>query len=162
MGDGESIPVVMRWFEILFAAQVALQRRIFRYKKAEENIEHEDQLGDDAGWDDDIESSIAEMAVAKVLRLFWNGSINTSKSPDVGTVYVRWTSVETGHLPIRPKDKAGKYVLVTGVSPNYVVRGWMSKETAFAHPEWKFVGRNSLAKPCQWIPQDALNSMDGI
>lgn len=151
--------VTMRWFEILLAAGVGVRRRLLRYKKLEDGIPHEDTINEDSGWAGDIEGAIAEMAFAKAMGLYWDGSVDSFKMPDVKDIYVRWTEVESGHLPIRPKDKDGVYVLVTGLAPYFIVRGWMTKETAYLHPEWAYTGRGCEKKPCQWVDQKDLNPM---
>ncbi|MFZ9715901.1 MAG: hypothetical protein ACO3CH_00400 [Ilumatobacteraceae bacterium] len=79
------------------------------------------------GWEEHIEGACAEMAVAKYLDIYWDGSNGTYKLPDLsGLMQVRWTPYETGKLIVRPADDDYcRYVLVTGRCPDYTIRGYM-------------------------------------
>ena len=67
-------------YEIFLAAMVGVRRKIASsdYSKASTFIDPQ------VWWGSDIESACAEMAVAKALKIYWDGSVNTYSAPDVG------------------------------------------------------------------------------
>ena len=77
-------------------------------------------------WHIDIEGAGAELAFAKAMGWFWDGSVGTfHHRADVREVHVRQTSWSSGHLLIRPSvDVPGVYALVVGSLPRYWVKGW--------------------------------------
>lgn len=78
-------------------------------------------------WDMDIEAALAELAVAKVLGVYWPGTYNTFKTKaDIGE------NIEVRHgtygrkLIVRQDDHdTSSYVLAVGLAPTYVVHGWL-------------------------------------
>lgn len=79
------------------------------------------------GWDAHIEGACGEIATAKLLGLFWNGSINTFKDGgDVSGLEVRTRSESHYDLIIRDNDAdTSIYILVIGACPTYRVLGWV-------------------------------------
>lgn len=75
-----------------------------------------------------VEGAAGELAVSVALGLPWDESVGTFKSgPDVGeSVQVRTRSRHDYELLVRPDDPEDSiFVLVTGISPELTVRGWM-------------------------------------
>ena len=77
----------------------------------------------------------------------------------MGRLEVRWTPYHTGHLVIRPDDRADRaYALVTGTvaANDHVIRGW-----GWAHklrqPEF-LRDPNGLGLPAWFVPASALRS----
>lgn len=68
----------------------------------------------------------SEMALAKKMRVYWNGNINTFGSCcDVGGLQVRTADGEKKHLLVRPGDKDKDiFVYVRGPAPNYDIMGY--------------------------------------
>lgn len=104
------------------AAYVGVARHIRSYKLSQTNkVQNKD-----FGWHTDIESACAELATAKYLNLYWDGSVDTFKLPDVGNFQVKHTQHPGGSLIIRKDlDPNYFYILVTGSSPSYALRGLM-------------------------------------
>jgi hypothetical protein len=77
-------------------------------------------------WGINIEGAGAEMAFAKAMGWYWDGSVGVfHDQADVRHVHVRSTPWPQGKLIIRPeRDVPGVYALVTGTFPRYAVRGW--------------------------------------
>jgi hypothetical protein len=82
---------------------------------------------DRAQWDDDIEGSGGELAVAKAFGMYPTGMGGDAPEPgDVGPLEVRTTPRHDGRLILHPDDDDNRlFVLVTGSMPNYVIRGWI-------------------------------------
>ena len=106
----------------------------------------------------DILGCRGELALAKALGEEWDESVNTFKNPDVGDVQVRATELDRGSLIIRPNDPDDHmYVLVTGVAPNFIVRGYIyGKDAKHA----KFVRSPNGREPAYFVPQSALTEIE--
>lgn len=82
----------------------------------------------------DAEAIGAEIAVARYFGVDnFTPSVDTFKaSADVlGHIEVKHTRWDDGHLIIKPSDRDGDVaILVTGQSPNYVIRGWIAVHVA--------------------------------
>lgn len=83
-------------------------------------------------WQTDIEAACAEMAVAKALNIYWDGSVNKFKKdgPDLPPdIEVRTTEYKNGHLILRDGDKKYcndmRFVLVVGEAPKFYLSGWI-------------------------------------
>ena len=114
--------VILAKYEILMAAEVGMRRKIISLDSPDTLKETNDNLR----WQIDIEGACAELAVAKHLNLYWDGSVNTFKKPDVGEYQVRHTTRNNGRLIVRQKDADNEvYILVTGLAPVFNVVGWM-------------------------------------
>jgi len=142
--------ITLTWYEIYMAAHVGVARRLASLERKETNkVQNKD-----FGWHSDIEGACGELAVAKFLGIFWDGSINTFKAPDVGLLHVRHTQLPNGHLFIREgDDERGLYVLVTGFHPIYKIPGFMiaingMKDEYSKNPNGKF--------PTWMVPQSKL------
>ncbi|MEO2054715.1 MAG: hypothetical protein ABGX83_05390 [Nitrospira sp.] len=114
--------VTLSSYEIYMAACVGVARRLASFKRGETNkVQNKD-----FGWHSDIEGACAEMAFAKYLGVFWDGSVNTFKRPDVGNIQVRHTQHERGCLIIRGADIDSQvFVLITGHHPKFEICGWI-------------------------------------
>lgn len=73
------------------------------------------------------DGACAEVAAAKALGIYWPASVNSYKDADLAPDWqVRGRSRHDYELIVRPDDAdEHRYVLVTGVAPKLVVRGWM-------------------------------------
>jgi len=141
-------------FEVLAAALVGVRRRLESWGSAETN-----KVGNGSfGWQIDIEAACAEMAAAKALNLYWSGSVNTFKLPDVGEgvegLQVRHTDRDGGCLIVRPEDKGHeRFLLVTGQAPLFVLRGWLRGDDARQDAFWRDPNGH---RPAWFVPQSAL------
>lgn len=76
-------------------------------------------------WTIDIEGAAAELAFAKRMGWYWDGSVGVfHDQADVRHVHVRRQREHHWDMCIRPADGPGVYALVTGVFPRYRVHGW--------------------------------------
>jgi hypothetical protein len=120
------LEITLEWYELQFAATIGATRRVESMRNS-----RTDKYGMDGrrhGWQVDIEGVCGEMAVAKALGIYYNGSINTFKLPDVGRLQVRMTPLQKGSLIVRPADPdEAIFVLVTASERGYTytVEGWM-------------------------------------
>ena len=135
------------------AATVGAMREISSYKSRFTNpVQNKD-----FGWHIDIEAACAEVALAKHLGVFWDGSVGTGKAIDVGKYQVRHTPRENGALIIRPRDSDfEQFVLVTGVAPDFIIRGWIlgvdgKVQKYLRDPNGKF--------PAYFVPQSDLKAI---
>jgi hypothetical protein len=104
------------------------------------------------------DSACAEIAVAKALNRYWRGGVDIFKLPDIWPdLQVRHCREDGGRLIVRPKDtESHRFVLVTGVPPLFVIRGWMVG-TAAKRDEW-YHDFNKKG-PAWWVPQSDLHPM---
>lgn len=119
-------PVVeLQWYEIQMGAYVGIARHIRSFKLSQTNkVQNKD-----FGWHTDIEGACAEVATAKYLNIYWDGSVDTFKLPDVGNFQVKHTQHPGGSLIFRKElDPSYFYILVTGSRPLYTLRGFMLGE----------------------------------
>jgi hypothetical protein len=112
----------------------------------------------DNGWSLNIEGAAGEMAVAKILDLYWGMPVNTFKrGGDVGHIQVRTRSRHHSELIVRPGDRDDDvFVLVTGRSPHFQVHGYIAggqaKQRCWLHG---YGGR----PPAYFVPQSALHPL---
>ena len=139
-------------YELYLGAIVGMRRHILSLNSPEMNIVKNKNFS----WATDIEAACGEVAVAKALNLFWDGSVNTFKRPDLQPdIQVRQTEEDDGRLIVRPKDKPNeRYFLVTGKWGDFVLRGWILGEDAKVD-ENHTKGYNGM--PDAWmVPQSRL------
>lgn len=79
-------------------------------------------------WNYEIEGAMAEMAFAKSIAFYFDPSLDRFGAKDVSDYGVRHTARPDGGLIIRPEDKDGKYVLITGARGRYRIAGWQLAE----------------------------------
>jgi len=146
---------------------VGIRRQIESFKAKEQNEAHNPKYG----WHIDIEGACAEMAFAKHFGLYWDGSVNTFKAPDVGLMQVRSTMRLDGGLIIRPKDEAHeRYALVVGSTrcPNeltggrpgcgyFVMVGWMLGSDI---KQDKYLAFKDSDTPAWLVPQRDLHPFE--
>lgn len=137
--------------EIEMAVQVGLRRRL---ETLRQGLKDAHGFGGEHPWELDIQGAAAELALAKFLGRYWDGSVNTMKRGDVGQLQVRSTDRANGSLIIRSNDSDDDYfVLVTGSIPQFNVRGWIKGSDAkVAEYEKAPNGR----PPAWFVPQHVL------
>lgn len=120
--------------EMLLASDVGRMRQISSLRRG--LADAHGYSGDD-GWTAHIEGACGELVVAKLLGLYWDGSVNTfQRGGDVADLQVRTRSKHYYELIVRPNDKDdARFILVTGIAPVYRVRGWILGRDA-KRPEW--------------------------
>ena len=139
------------------AAQVGVTRYVLWRS---DGLQHRNGMSEEDGWRANIEGACGEMAAAKFLGVYWNGSINTyRKGGDLGAnIEVKTRSRHDYDLLVRTYDvaKPKVYVLVTGNAPDFRVRGWIVLDgPQDCKDEWLKTYAN---RPEAWfIPVSALS-----
>lgn len=150
---GREICVRLESHEVALAAQVGIRRQLEALAR---NLPDKHGYQGD-GWSIHIHGAGGELAFAKAAGMYWNGSVNTFKAPDLaGNIQVRTRSGVGGRedLIVRPGDASSDvFVLVVGQVPEFVVAGWcygsQAKQKRFAQnygdrPSAYFVPRKQL------------------
>ena len=150
--------VRLTWREITMGAAVGVARRV--RSLAQGLTDSYGYNGEDDVWSREVNGALAEMAVAKHLGLYWDGSVDTFKRPDVGTLQVRHTVRLDGCLILRPHDPGdGIYVLVTGQAPMFTIVGCLRGEDG-RRDEW--VRDPGSVRPAHFVPQSELRPLERI
>lgn len=78
-------------------------------------------------WATHIEAACSELAVCKLLGVYWSALDGPSALSDAGFgIQVRSTRYRTGCLILRERDSAdANYVLVVARAPDYEIAGWL-------------------------------------
>ena len=147
--------IILEPYEVLMAAEVGIRRRVASMRR--NNYGEWDYFNSanlDA-WHVDIEGAIAELAFARSINAYWDGSVNTGKAADVAGYQVRYTHHKNGSLVIRERDPdCDEYVLVIGRHPVYFIHGKImggdAKKPEFLRDPH---GRN---QPAWFVPQEKL------
>jgi hypothetical protein len=115
---------------------------------------------DGDGWGIHIEGAMGEMAAAKALNVYWDGSVNSFKTNDLNGIQVRTRSEHYYDLIVRPEDDNNAiWILVTGKNGIYNVRGWILGRDA-KQKEWiQTYGRRP---PAHFVPQNKLKSLERL
>lgn len=121
--------VILKEYELMMAASVAVRRQVTSLVKGYKN-----KYGakEEEAWQIAVEGACGECAFARAMNWYWDGSENTFKRPDVGNIQVRTRCVNPRkrynfdhELYIRPGE-VGTFALVTGIAPRYEVHGWFN------------------------------------
>jgi hypothetical protein len=124
--------ITLTWHEAAMASHVGWMRQLAAIKAGK----HDCHGYEGEGWSEHIEGACGEMAVAKLLGLFWDGSVNTWKANDLPGLQIRTRSRHDYDLIVRPGDSEdATWVLVTGRCPEYRVHGWIVGRDA-RRAEW--------------------------
>lgn len=131
--------------------QVGLQRCVQSQKK-----KHVHRfVNPNFDWDKNIEGALAEVAFAKYTGLYWDGSVNVYAVPDVAQWMVRHTKLDNGCLIVRHEDKDHyDYVLLTGTTPKYTIRGFLRGGDAKQDKYWR--EDENVHSPAWFVPQADL------
>ncbi len=111
-------------------------------------------------WDQEIECSLAEIAVSRWRNRYWNGAAFSLAGPgsDAGSAQVRWTEHASGHLIVYTEDKDDDpFVLVTGAGRIKRIVGWCWGREAKEDRFW----REDVRCPSWWVPQSYLKGTNG-
>ena len=150
-----STSITLETHEVMLAAGVGVRRHVSALRGG---LRDQHGFAGD-GWGVHVEGACGEMAVAKLLNLYWNGSVDTFKDfGDVGALQVRTRSRHHYDLIVRRNDRGSdRFVLVTGTCPNFVVRGYIAAGEAQSHPEW--LQKYGDREPAFFVPQVALHDL---
>ena len=110
------------------------------------------------GWQVEIESSCAELAVCKALGVYWSGLAGPG-ARDVTGCEVRHTELDHGRLILHPSDPDDvPFVLVTGKRGDYELRGWIYGIDGKKDMYWDDPTRKG--RPAFFVPQADLNKWE--
>jgi hypothetical protein len=147
------LKVTLTPYELRMAATVGVNRRIDSIAKG---VKDQIPLESIPRWEIDVEGACAEVAVAKALGLFWDGSVGTFRRPDLhGRIQVRLCrNRRYPSLVVRPKDNDSDiFVLVLGSAPNYEIVGMIEGGRAKRGQWLKSV---SGREPAYFVPGEDL------
>ena len=96
----------------------------------------------------------AELAVAKVLGVYWSPHINHFEGGDVGRIEVRYS--QRTDVKVRPRD-SGIIVSVSGQVPDFKINGFVNAEYARKHYQAKSP-RNG--PPAHFVPWSDLTPIE--
>lgn len=117
--------VTLKWFEIAMAAEVGVRRKVESMRKSLKPL-HE--FAGHHSFDIDIMGACGELAVAKLMRLYWDGSVGTFKANDLQGWQVR-TRISTHYegLVLRDNDRdEDNTILVVASLPSFDVLGYVN------------------------------------
>jgi hypothetical protein len=147
------ITIVLTQFEVGMAANVGFRRQLIASMtgaKPRFREQHPGQL-----WYSHIAGACAELAVAKHLGAYWDGSINVSTREDIPG----W-SCDVRFSPRVPKVKPTDTLRIVAVkgSPDditkYTILGWLHADEA-KQDEW----RSDNDPPCFFPPENAWRNI---
>lgn len=148
--------VVLDWFEVRLAAQVGLERAMRSLIRDSAPAAPDPRKSAREGWwREGIEGACGELAVAKALGVYWNGSIDTYKlGGDVGELQVRTRSRANYDLIIRDRDRDEDiFILVVGTAPRFRIVGRIRGRDG-KRDQWRRA-HGGMA-PAYFVPQCAL------
>lgn len=154
--EGAAMKVHLESYEVYFATMVGTMRRVEAIRGGFVDRKRKHHEDPEAYWSLAVEGAAAEMAWAKGMNRYWSGGINTFKDGDVGLDQIRHTIRDDGSLIVKPTDNANEvFWLVTGMCPDFIIRGWIRGQEAQDHPEWL---RAPINKPAAYfVPQAGLS-----
>lgn len=156
--------VTLSHSELIHAAMLGMRRQIESLRLHRTPANGYDRSRSQE-WGDHIEGACGECAAAKALNLYWNPTINTFHfAPDLNGVArqieVRTRSKSHYDLIIRKDDDLSSvFILVTGVSPDFHVVGWIIGHDGAIDSNVKEYG----GRPKAWfVPQEQLRPIEEL
>ena len=153
--DGiEVVEIVLNKSEMLHAALVGATRQIDNlFKGRADNYGAEVE----AGWQKHLGGACGEKVVSRLLDHYWSGNMGHLRLPDVAEIQIRTSSRDDGDLILHPEDNDDdRFILVTGVGPRFVVRGWIVARDGKRDVWWRDPARG---RPAFFVPQSELSPM---
>lgn len=159
--------IELSWSELMIAALVGVMRCVKSKYKGYEN-KHGLQ---GPGWNQDIQGACGELAVAKYLNVFWDGTMDSfTAGADVQGLQVRSTDRD-GRLIIRPTDPDDAvFILARGGPLEWEIAGWIlgrdGKQEEFCgdptgnRPAAYFVPIHAL-RPMELMPREVCSGKHG-
>lgn len=150
----ETIPITLTRPELLLGAQIGSLRHIAAVKDG-----RRDQHGFTGdGWGIHIEGALGEIALCKALGIYWPATVNSfGKADALRDVQIRTRSRNDYDLIVRDGDKPHeRFVLVTGLHGNYMIRGWILGAEAM-QPQYR--ATHGDREEAYFVPAIALSSI---
>ena len=144
------LPINLNWFEINAAAEVGIRRHIESLRKGLKDAHGFDGKN---GWSLNINGALGEMAFAKQQNVYYDGSVNTFKLPDVGQYQIRTTFMD--YLIVRPGDSDEDiFVMVQNKCPLFEIVGFMLGADA---KRFNLTDRGNGRPPAHFVPAANLS-----
>ena len=145
----------LEWYEVGMAAEVGLRRRL---EAIREEYENRHGMTNDDCWTSETEGACSEMVVAKYLKCYWGGTVNTLKSPDLGRrLQVRFAMKPHYRLIVRKGALDDEiFILVTGRAPVFDIMGWIKGVDAKQEKWWDSPNDR---EPAWFVPQRELHDI---
>jgi hypothetical protein len=120
------IAVRLEGYEVEVAVLVGSSRNKSALKKESRDVYSCDPV---MSWGQHVEAAGAEMAVAKYLGLYWDGSVDTYRS---GSGDLPYTNIDVKHSKdgkwkVKERDE-GELILVKGTMPDYIIDAYCFTE----------------------------------
>lgn len=151
--------VNLTWHELSLAAAAGVRRNLEARRKGRPDTYGKDVSQMEGGWGVHIEGAAAEMAVAKACGRYWDpvwSEIDRTRG-DIGQLQVRSTMRPNGCLLLHPEDSdESMFVLVTGIAPNFQIRGCIRGHQGKQEQHW----RTDTGRPAFFVPQRALQPVE--
>lgn len=152
------IIVRLTWAETMQAASIGVMRLVQNLKMGRNS----GRVEDDHNWGPHIEGACGEMAVAKHFGLFWSGAIGNIGADDVGRLQVRTRSKHDYELILHKEDRDDrKFILLTGIAPEYRVRGWITAIDGKLPEYWKTIPPHTRP-PAYFVPHSKLRPIEEL
>lgn len=121
------IVVRLERYEMDLASSVGRARNLSAIVKSSKDVYPSDSQN---AWGQHIDGAGAELAFAKFIGLYWDGSVDTYRS---GTGDLPFTQVDVKHSrdgkwKIKERDR-GELVLVRGTMPEYVIEAYCNADS---------------------------------
>jgi hypothetical protein len=136
-----------------------------RYELARKNNRPDQQIGKQSSEQTDLDGIGGEMAASKVLNVYPSLILEPDSGWDIQfngyKIDVKTTRYKTGRLlaKLNARDEqVDVYLLVTGVFPDYSIRGWVMKEELLDKKNIIDLGHGKG----YGLTQDKLNSMESL
>jgi hypothetical protein len=113
-------------------------------------------------WSSNVEGAAGEIAVAKLLGIYWQPIVGDLAADDVGPYQVR-TNMSRKHddLCLRPKDRDDRfYISVLSFAPEFLVLGFIAGADG-KQAKWLRDGTPGFPQ-CFYVPRAALLDLDAL
>lgn len=141
------IAIRLERYEMEIASSVGRARNLSAIARGSKDVYPSDSQN---AWGQHIDGAGAEMAFAKYIGLYWDGSVDTYRS---GTGDLPYTQIDVKHSrdgkwKVKERDK-GDLVLVRGTMPEYIIEAYCNAESVRRYmPAFK-------EPACLWyVPED--------
>jgi hypothetical protein len=153
--------ITLTQHELHFAASVGVTRHIEAILGNKPDA-HGLKTDKGEGWYLHIEGATTELAVAKCLNRFWNGSFNTyKKGGDIGAkIQVRRRTKLWYDLLVREDDDNDSiFVLAIGIAPTYRIVGWLVGKEAKQN---RWIREYAKRPSAYFVPQQFLRPIQQL
>lgn len=105
--------------------------------------------------------SMGEMAAAKALGMYYGGTVNQFKKPDIGELYqIRTSNKPDQPMVVRDGDADDEvFIMVTGPAPTFTLKGWLWGKEA---KKEKYIRNPGGRGPAYFVGQDELHPMSEL